>query len=386
MKYVSQFRDPAAASALARSIGRRVEAIRQAGASRSLPAILPVTIFPVTIMEVCGTHTVSIFRHGIRGLLPPEVKLLSGPGCPVCVTPNAEIDQAIALAAVPRVVLTTFGDMIRVPGSRSSLQEARAKGADVRVVYSPLDAVRLAASAPDRQVVFFAVGFETTSPAVAAALVEANRLDLPNFSILSAHKVIPPAMKLLLESGETRVDGFLLPGHVSTIIGAEPYEFIARDHGVPCVVAGFEPLDVLQAIDMLLTQMAAGEARVEIGYRRTVRWEGNPVAKRCLDDVFEPTDASWRGIGVIPGSGLKLRPAYRRLDAADRFAIEAPPPREHPGCLCGDVLRGAKEPPDCRLFGKGCTPEHPIGPCMVSSEGTCAAWYQYSGLVPAGGG
>ena len=370
MRYVHEFRDPAVAAALAKSIARRA-----AEAADARPGALPLTI-----MEVCGTHTVAIFRHGVRQLLPPGVRLLSGPGCPVCVTPNGEIDQAIALVGAPGVTLTTFGDMLRVPGSRSSLQQARAGGADVRIVYSPLDAVRLAQSAPDRQVVFFAVGFETTSPAVAGALVEARRLGLRNFSAFSAHKLIPPAMRLLLESGETRIDGFLCPGHVSAIIGARPYEFIARDYGVPCVVAGFEPLDVLQAIDMLVAQVAAREARVEIQYRRTVRWEGNPAALRCLDEVFEPHDVAWRGLGVIPRSGLRLRPSYQELDAALRFPVETPPAREHPGCLCGAVLRGAKEPPECKLFGRTCTPEHPIGPCMVSTEGTCAAWYQYSGV------
>ena len=371
MRYVHEFRDPAAAAALTKSIARRVAQI-----AKNRPAALPITL-----MEVCGTHTVAVFRHGIRQLLPKGVRLLSGPGCPVCVTPNGEIDQAIALAGLPGVILTTFGDMLRVPGSRSSLQQARAAGADVRVVYSPLDAVRLAQTTPDRQVVFFAVGFETTSPAVAGALVEAHRLGVPSFSALSAHKVIPPAMKVLLESGETRIDGFICPGHVSTIIGARPYEFIARDHGVPCVVAGFEPLDILQGIDMLVAQVGAAEARVEVQYRRTVRWDGNEAAQRYLAEVFEPQDVAWRGLGVIPQSGLKLRSAYQEFDAARRFPLETPPEREHPGCLCGAVLRGAKEPPDCRLFAKGCTPEHPVGPCMVSTEGTCAAWYQYSGLA-----
>ena len=374
MPYVHQFRDPAAATALSHSIARRVA---EAGATAERP---------ITLMEVCGTHTVAIFRHGVRQLLPKGVRLLSGPGCPVCVTPNIEIDQAIALAGVPGVTLTTFGDMLRVPGSRASLQQARAAGADVRVVYSPLDAVRLAQATPDRQVVFFAVGFETTSPAVAGALAEAKRLGLPNFSAYSAHKVIPPAMRLLLESGEVRVDGFICPGHVSAIIGAEPYVFIAREFNVPCVIAGFEPLDILFAIDMLVAQAVAvragtAPAKVEIQYRRTVHWGGNPAALECLNTVFQVRDAAWRGIGVIPNSGLAFRPEYSDYDASTRFPIDVPPAREHPGCLCGDVLRGAIEPPACKLFGKGCTPEHPIGPCMVSTEGTCAAWYLYSGLI-----
>jgi hydrogenase expression/formation protein HypD len=365
--YLAQLRDPAIASALARRIAERV-------------AGYPPRQLPITLMEVCGTHTVSIFRNGIRQMLPPGIRLLSGPGCPVCVTPNGEIDRAIAIAQYPEVTLTTFGDMLRVPGSDLSLQEARADGADVRVVYSPLDAVKLAGDTPDRQIVFFAVGFETTSPAVAGALIEAKRRGLSNFSVMSAHKVIPPAMRLLLEAGEIHVAGFICPGHVSTIIGARPYQFIADDYHVPCVITGFEPVDILQAIDMLVAQIVVGEARVEIQYRRTVRWEGNETAVRYLAEVFEPQDADWRGLGTIPGSGLKLTAAYAAFDAEVRFPVDVSP-REHPGCLCGVILRGAGEPPDCPLFGTACTPEHPIGPCMVSTEGTCAAWYHYSGQV-----
>jgi hydrogenase expression/formation protein HypD len=366
--YLAALRDPAVAAALARRIAEKVDSH-------------PAARRPITLMEVCGTHTVSIFRNGIRQLLPPGIRLLSGPGCPVCVTPNSEIDRAIAMASQPGIILTTFGDMLRVPGSDASLQEARAAGADVRIVYSPLDAIKLAAEVPDRQVVFFAVGFETTSPAVAGAMIEARRLGLTNFTIYSAHKVIPPAMKLLLESGETKIDGFICPGHVSTIIGARPYEFIANEHHVPCVITGFEPVDVLQAIDMLVAQVVAGEARVEIQYRRTVRWEGNETAVRYLSEVFAPKDAEWRGLGTIPGSGLGLTVDYASFDAAVRFPVDVAPPREHGDCLCGVILRGAGEPPDCPLFGTACTPEHPIGPCMVSTEGTCAAWYHYSGQV-----
>ena len=373
MPYISEFRNPAAAAALVRSIERQVG---QAIASRGGE--------PIRLMEVCGTHTVAIFRHGIRDVLPPGIRLLSGPGCPVCVTPNDEIDRAIALAGAPGVILTTFGDMVRVPGTRTSLQEARAAGADVRIVYSPLDALRLAQANPTREVVFLAVGFETTTPAVAGALYEARRLGVPNFTICAAHKVVPPALRLLLDSPETRVDGFLLPGHVSAIIGGRPYEFIASDYRVPGVIAGFEPLDILQSVDMLLAQIVAAEPKIEIQYRRTVRWEGNETAARYVAEVFEPCDVNWRGLGGLPGSGLRLRPEYSAFDAALRFPTESPVSREHSGCLCGSVLRGIIDPPACPLFDRACTPERPIGPCMVSTEGTCAAWHQYAGLASAG--
>ena len=377
MPYVSEFRDPDAAGALVRSIERRASA---AAARRDAPIRLPIRL-----MEVCGTHTVAIFRHGIREVLPPSIRLLSGPGCPVCVTPNDEIDRAIALAGVPNAILTTFGDMVRVPGTRTSLQEARAAGADVRIVYSPLDALRLAQASPAREIIFLAVGFETTIPAVAGAIHEAHRLGVPNFSVFAAHKVVPPALRLLLDSPETRVDGFLLPGHVSAIIGARPYEFIPRDYRVPCVIAGFEPLDVLQSIDMLLAQIIADGPRVEIQYRRTVRPEGNETATRYIAEVFESCDVNWRGLGGLPGSGLRLREEYAALDAARRFPLDLPASREHPGCRCGAVLRGVIDPPECPLFGRACTPERPIGPCMVSTEGTCAAWHQYAGIEPAAG-
>lgn len=358
MRFIDEFRNSAAGQALAVRIQEK-------------------KVRPANLMEVCGTHTVAIFKHGIRQFLPEKVSMLSGPGCPVCVTPNADIDKAIALAQNGGVILVTFGDMMKVPGSYSSLHQVRAIGADIRVVYSVLDALKLAEDNPGKSVVFFGVGFETTAPTTASAIVAAERLGLDNFFLLSVHKLIPPAMRALLASDEVHIDGFLCPGHVSTIIGSQPYEFIPREYGIPCVIAGFEPLDILQAIDMLLEQISAEEARVDIQYRRAVRQEGNPVALKCLSTVFEVTDAGWRGIGIIPGSGLKLGQQFRRFDAECAFKIVTRPPKEAANCRCGDILRGVSTPWECHLFAKACTPEHPVGPCMVSTEGTCSAWYLY---------
>jgi len=357
---------------------RYVQEFHNAAAARGLVAAIErITSRPLNLMEVCGTHTVAIFRHGIRQLLPPPLSMLSGPGCPVCVTTNADIDKAIALAEQPAVTLATFGDMMKVPGSYQSLQQVKAGGSDVRVVYSPRDAVCMARDNPRRPVVFLAVGFETTAPTIAAALLEAEALGLKNFYLISVHKLIPPAMRALLAAGDVRIDGFICPGHVSVIIGSQPYQFIPQQYGVPCVITGFEPLDVLQGIEMLLRQIAEGRAEVEIQYRRGVRPEGNPLARELVSRVFETSDADWRGLGCIPGSGLKLRPEYKRFDAEESFAINPPPTKEHKGCLCGDILRGVKTSPECPLFAEACTPERPVGPCMVSSEGTCAGWYQY---------
>jgi hydrogenase expression/formation protein HypD len=359
MRFIEEFRQPALAQALAAKIKK------YAGP-------------PVNLMEVCGTHTVAIFRHGIRGLLPPQVRMLSGPGCPVCVTPNADIDKAIALASQPGVTLATFGDMMRVPGSYSSLAEAKAKDADVRVVYSPLEALSIAQDNPKRSVVFFGVGFETTAPTTAASILEAERLNLSNYFFFSVHKVVPPAMKALLAGGEVNIDGFICPGHVSTIIGSHPYEFISRDYGIPCVITGFEPVDILQGIAMLLEMRNEGKAEVAIQYSRAVRPEGNPKALETMAKVFQTDDANWRGLGVIPGSGLRLGPALERFDAGKHFKIKIRPPKERAACRCGEVLRAVCTPPECRMFGSGCTPEHPLGPCMVSTEGTCAAWFIYN--------
>ncbi len=329
------------------------------------------------LMEVCGTHTVAIFRAGIRSLLPPGVRLLSGPGCPVCVTAAGEVERAMHLARVPGVLLAVFGDMLRVPGRRESLAEARAEGAGVRVVYSPRDALELARRHPELRVVFWGVGFETTAPGVAAALLEARATGADNFLVYCAHKLVPPALEALLATGEVRVDGFILPGHVSTVLGTAPYAFLAERHGVPAVVAGFEPTDLLLALELLLRLVERGEATVVNAYPRAVRSEGNPAARAVLDRVFRPVDARWRGLGEIPGSGLALREEFAAHDAARQFALPEFPDAEPRGCRCGEVLRGAALPPECPLFDRRCTPVSPVGPCMVSSEGSCAAYHRY---------
>jgi len=333
---------------------------------------------PIRLMEVCGTHTMTAFRSGLRSLLPPGVALLSGPGCPVCVTPDDFVDRAIAIARRPDAIITTFGDLLRVPGTESSLERERARGADIRVVYSALDALALAAGHPDRKVVFLGVGFETTAPTVAWAIRKAARDGRINFLVLPAHRTMPPAMAALLRGGEVAIDGFMCPGHVSAIIGTRPYAFICRDYGLPCVVAGFEADDMLAAIEMLLKQVAENRAQVENQYTRGVSAGGNPEARAIIAEVFMPCDAEWRGLGVIPLSGLGIREAYRAFDA--QFVLEprpCPKPANRPACLCGDVLRGAKLPTACALFRKVCTPETPVGACMVSSEGACAAYYRY---------
>jgi hydrogenase expression/formation protein HypD len=336
---------------------------------------------PVKFMEVCGTHTVAIFRHGIRDVIPKEISLLSGPGCPVCVTPIKDVDAAIAISKRDDCILTTFGDMMRVPGSKQSLFHVQAEGAHIRIVYSPMDALKLASENKDKNVVFFATGFETTSPSIAGTLFEAERLGIDNFYIYSAHKLVPPALKVLLDSPDLKIDGFILPGHVTVIIGTQPYEFIAADYKIPAVVTGFEADDILQAIAMLLEQIASGRAEIEIQYTRVVKREGNQKAVSLINTYFEPCDANWRGIGVIPGSGLKLKEAVSRYDVSRVFNLEIPDSQEPKGCKCGEVLRGLKIPTDCHLFGKACTPEHPVGACMVSTEGSCAAYYKYSGVI-----
>jgi hydrogenase expression/formation protein HypD len=335
---------------------------------------------PAALMEVCGTHTVAIARHGLRQALPEGVRLISGPGCPVCVTPQQQIDHFIALGRLDRVTLTTFGDMLRVPGSDRSLEQARAEGVDARIVYSPMDAVALAARLPERDIVFFGIGFETTAPAVALAITEAKRQRLPNFSVLCAHKLIPPAMLALLDS-EVKVDGFICPGHVSVIIGSDAYRPVAR-RGKPCVVTGFEPADILRAIQLLLRQLAQGRADVESEYARAVRPEGNRRAQELLSQVFHVTNARWRGLGEIAHSGLAIAGEFAAFDAAVRFQVNVPPAKEPLGCRCGDVLRGLIDPPECPLFGAGCTPAAPVGSCMVSTEGACQAHYRYRGAAP----
>ena len=334
---------------------------------------------PVRFMEFCGGHTVTIFRYGIRQALPKTITMLSGPGCPICVTSNADLDKAIALARIPGLIIATFGDAIRVPGSHTSLQVARAEGADVRIVYSTLDALRIAAENPGRKVVFLGIGFETTAPTIAASVLQADEDGIENYSVLSLHKLCPPVIKALLDSGEVALDGFICPGHVSAITGSKAWDFIARDYGISCVVAGFEPLDVLQSVDMLVSQVERGEARVEIAYRRGVQPEGNTEALRLIDEVFESCSADWRGMGTIPDSGLRIKDNYRRFDAEVVFEIDPGPTRESTGCICGEILQGLKTPHDCPLFGEACTPEEPVGPCMVSSEGSCSTYYRYGG-------
>jgi len=329
------------------------------------------------LMEFCGGHTHAILRYGIRQLVPKTVELRSGPGCPVCVTASTDLDKAIALAHLPGVIITTFGDMIRVPGSYSSLQKTKAEGADIRVVYSTIDAVEIAKATPQKSVIFIGIGFETTAPTVAASILKAQQERIENFYVLSLNKLTPPVMKALLDSGETELDGIVCPGHVSVIIGSHPYEFIPRDYGVACVISGFEPLDVLLCIDKLVEQIERGEPKVEIAYPRGVKPEGNTKARQLMDDVFEIGEANWRGIGTVPKSGLRIRQEYERFDANKAFSVSRKPSREPKGCRCGDVIRGAATPMECQLFKKICTPETPVGPCMVSSEGACAAYYQY---------
>lgn len=333
----------------------------------------------IRLMEVCGTHTVSIFRSGIRSLLPETVTLISGPGCPVCVTDQRDIDAFILLAGIRDVIVTTFGDLMRVPGTRSSLLRERARGSDIRVVYSPLDALTIARENPARKVVFLGVGFETTAPTIAAALAMARQEKIDNFLVYSAHKRVPPALMALMGLPGIRLDGFMLPGHVSVIIGAGAYRPFVAQHPIPAVIAGFEPTDILQAIARLVTQIESGKAILENAYPRVVTEAGNPKALKLLSDVFETVDAPWRGLGGIAGSGLKLQKAFEAFDAEKAFDLTSCEAFEPTGCDCGEILTGRKAPSACALFRKTCTPEHPIGPCMVSTEGTCAAYYRYEG-------
>ena len=333
---------------------------------------------PVTLMEVCGTHAHQFARYGLAQILPEQVQLLSGPGCPVCVTSAGEIDAALMLARVPGVTIATFGDMVRVPGSDSTLAHERARGADVRVMFSPMEAVELAQGC-GQQVVLLGVGFETTTPGVAVAVREAKRRGLRNFSIMSAAKRLMPALEALVAAEDVAVHGLLAPGHVSTIIGAAAYRAFVAEHSLPCVIAGFEPEQILRGVLALVRQLAEGRAEVENAYPGVVSEEGNLKALAAIDEVFEPADSQWRGLGLIPLGGLALREEYADLDALTRFGIEMPEGREHPACRCGEVLRGAIRPPECGAFGRACTPEHPLGPCMVSSEGACAAAWKYEG-------
>ncbi|MBK8234752.1 MAG: hydrogenase formation protein HypD [Deltaproteobacteria bacterium] len=369
MKLVDEFRD--------KELGQRVLArietlVAQAMRTRSRP---------VKIMEVCGGHTHTIFRYGIGGMVPAELELVHGPGCPVCVLPMGRVDDAVALAERPGVVFCTFGDAIRVPGSRKSLLEAKAEGADVRTVYSPVDALALARELPDREVVFFALGFETTAPSTALVVQQARAAGVTNFSVLSNHITVMPTIQTLLDAPDLELDGFVGPGHVTMVIGLEPYQVVADRYHKPLVVAGFEPLDVLQSIAMVLEQLVAGEARIENQYARVVRAGGNAVAQAAIDEVFEVRPScEWRGLGIIPDSGLRLRESYAAFDAERRFALETTSVPDPKACQCGEVLKGGIQPWECKVFGTACTPETPIGACMVSSEGACAAYYNYGRL------
>ncbi|KPV40003.1 hydrogenase formation protein HupD [Thiohalorhabdus denitrificans] len=368
MKYVDELRDGATARRLAAAIAAEADPDRG-----------------YRFMEFCGGHTHAVFRYGVPDLLPPNVHLIHGPGCPVCVLPVGRVDAAIELARRPEVILCTYGDLLRVPGSRrSSLLRARAEGADVRMVYSPADSLRIAREHPDREVVFFAIGFETTTPPTAVVVRRAEAEGLANFSVVSNHVLTPPAMAHLLDSPELdgpaapSLDGFIGPSHVSTIIGSAPYEPFAREHGRPVVIAGFEPLDVMQAIRMLIRQVNAGRAEVENEYTRAVTRVGNRKAQELVSAVFAVRESfEWRGMGSVPGSGLEVRPEYAHLDAERRFGVAVGQPRENRACICPSVLRGAARPTECTLFGTTCTPDHPMGSCMVSSEGACAAHYAY---------
>jgi len=359
---------------------KHIEEYRDADISRHLIAkIKAAAKRRIRLMEVCGTHTVAIFRSGLRSVLPATISLLSGPGCPVCVTDQREIDAFIELARLDDVIVTTFGDLMRVPGSRSSLQKESAEGHDIRMVYSTFDALKIARNNPAKKVVFLGVGFETTAPTVAAVIQQAAMLKVENFSVISAHKLVPPALETLMSLEEVELDGFILPGHVSVIIGLDAYQPFFDKYHIPCVVAGFEPADILQAVAALVEMIETGRPGLDNAYPRAVTERGNPKAQKIMQEIFEPADVCWRGMGMIPRSGLKIRAEYARYDAEQQFELQVPEARIPTGCACGDILTGKKSPPDCRLYRKACTPTDPVGPCMVSTEGTCAAYYRYHG-------
>jgi hydrogenase expression/formation protein HypD len=365
MKFVNEYRN----ADLARAVAAEIETIAAPGRHYK-------------IMEICGGHTHTIYRHGIKDLLPEQVELVHGPGCPVCVLPMGRVDDGIAIAERPEVIFTCFGDMLRVPGSKGTLLEVKARGADVRMVYSPLDALRIAKENPDRQVVFYAIGFETTAPSTALTLMRAKRERALNFSVYCNHVTIVPPVRALLDSPELRLDAFIGPGHVSTVVGCRPYEFIVSDCGKPVVVAGFEPLDLLQSILMLMRQLAEGRCEVENQYKRSVPWEGNPQALKCMAEVFELRPYfEWRGLGFIAQSALKLSPAYADFDAELRFHSPSVRVADPKACQCGEVLKGVLKPWECKVFGTACTPESPLGALMVSSEGACAAYFNFGRKV-----
>ena len=361
MRFVDEYRSGEVAKRLAEQIAQLVEPGRH-----------------YKLMEVCGGHTHAIYKHGVEDLLPDEIELVHGPGCPVCVIPMGRQDDAIAIAMKPGVIFTTFGDMMRVPASDGSLLDAKARGADVRMVYSPLDALRIARENPTKEVVFFAIGFETTTPSTAVTLLRAREEGIENFSVFANHVTIIPAIRSILDSPDLRLQGFIGPGHVSTVIGNRPYEFICRDYGLPIAVSGFEPLDVLQGVFMVMTQLAEGRAEVENQYSRVVRPEGNPVALRAIAQTMElRTTFEWRGLGFIPQSALQLRPEFAQWDAEVKHGVPGVRVADPKACQCGEVLKGVIKPWQCKVFGTSCTPDRPIGTCMVSSEGACAAYYNY---------
>ncbi|MDU8945440.1 hydrogenase formation protein HypD [Ovoidimarina sediminis] len=374
MRYVEEFRDPKAARGLLAAINRVADEI---GATRERP---------IHIMEICGGHTHAIFRYGLDKLVHEGVEFIHGPGCPVCVLPMSRVDECVTLVERPEVIFTTFGDAMRVPGTRKSLIQAKADGADIRMVYSPLDALELARRNPNREVVFFGLGFETTTPSTAFSIQQAAREGLTNFTVFCNHITVPPPLRALLSDPDCLLDGFVGPGHVSMVIGTHPYDFIAEEHGRPLVVSGFEPLDLLQSVLMVLEQIRDGRAEIENQYARVVPEHGNPASLAAIADVYEPRPSfEWRGLGEIDESGLRIRDAYSTFDAEMKFGIGygaatgRDPVDEPEGCACGSVMTGKLKPTACRQFGRGCTPETPLGALMVSSEGACAAYWQYGG-------
>ena len=358
MKYVDEFRD----SSLAKPL---------------LAELAKAATTPLRVMEVCGSHTMAIFRNGIRSILPEGFELISGPGCPVCVTSAPHMDAFIGMADMPGVRVAIFGDLFRVPGSNGSLANASSRGAKIDIVYSSMDALELAVNSPDEQVIFLGVGFETTTPGIAATIMAAHTRKVDNFMVFSTQKVMPPPLIALLNDPELQIDGLLCPGHVSSIIGANAYQPLVDEYKLACVVAGFETTDLLNGLILLARQIATGKRAVENTYPRAVSWEGNPRAQKMVETIFEPTDMEWRGLGVIPQSGLKIRAEYGHFDAEKRLNITLPKVEEAKGCMCGEILKGKSTPPQCPLFDKRCTPAKPIGPCMVSSEGTCSAYHKY---------
>ncbi|QOV22377.1 hydrogenase formation protein HypD [Anabaenopsis elenkinii] len=366
MKYVDEFREPEKAAALTKEITKLGQQLEK----------------PIKIMEVCGGHTHSIFKYGIEDILPHNLELIHGPGCPVCVMPKGRLDDAIAISQHDNVILATFGDTMRVPGSHTSLLQAKARGADIRMVYSPLDSLQIARDNPDKEIVFFALGFETTAPSTALTILQAAAENITNFSMFSNHVLVIPALEALLDNPDLQLDGFIGPGHVSMVIGTEPYEFISHKYHKPIVVSGFEPLDILQSIWMLLQQLVESRCEVENQYNRLVEPAGNLVALQAINQVFTVRENfDWRGLGDIPKSGLKIRPEYAQFDAELKFTIPNLKVSDHKACQCGEILKGTLKPWQCKVFGTACTPETPIGTCMVSSEGACAAYYKYGRLA-----